>query len=319
MARSRSLAFVVSLMLLTGCGGNESQAPPAPEPSVERGEYVAEHLGPCGQCHSPKDAQGMPIESMRYSGDDCFLDIDPMDDTAGCLATPNLTNHETGLKNRTDADIKEMMVNGRRPDGTAMFPFMPYWLMHTLPDVDIDSIILYLRTMPAVDHAVPPNQPPFDVPIPAPAPPLAEDERPMPATVNDATMRGRDLATYACLLCHTPLTDVMDFRALDKTKLFAGGSMFVSPVLGYPSPPLPNIIYSTNLTPHPTSGSGYTKAQLIQLLKTGKDKGGIGICPPMPIGNAYGGLTDTDLSDMADYLLALPAIDNTIPSTCMGP
>lgn len=310
----------VPIFFLIACGGDdkETTAPPAVSASAARGEYIVEHLGPCAQCHSPKDPMGMPIEAQRLSGSDCFIDITPMDDTSGCIATPNLTNDETGLKNRTDAEIKEMITNGKRPDGTALFPIMPYFVIHAYTDVDVDSIIMYLRTVPGVKRAVAASQAPFDAPLPAPEAPLGEDEMPMPLTVNEATMRGRYLGVTSCMLCHTPLTDPMNFRSLNKAKLFAGGGAAGTLELGLPSPPLPAVIESTNLTPDPKTGSTYSKDELISLLKSGKDKGGTAICPPMPIGNAYGGMTDADLSDLADYLLALPPIENAVASSCVG-
>jgi len=313
-----SLLILTALALFAGCSDDQTPVtnPPAEKASVERGAYIVQRLGPCGQCHTPKDPMGMPINDQFLAGDDCFLDVDPLDPNAGCIATPNLTSHATGLANRSDAEIKAMITQGMRPDGSAMFPIMPYFVIARFTEVDIDSIILYLRTVKPVDRKVAPSQPPFDVPIPKPAPALGEDEMPMPTTQNEATMRGRYLVTTACITCHTPLTEITDFRSLDKNKLFAGGNNFASAVLGLPNPPLPAVIYSTNLTPDPATGLNYSKAEIIALLKSAKAKDGSDVCPPMPIKNAYQNLTDGDLSDIADYVLALPPIVNNIPNTC---
>lgn len=312
---------LASFVLFIGCGDETPTPTPTPteKPSVERGKYIVDHLGPCGQCHTPKLPDGMPDPNAFLGGDDCFIDVDPMDPNIGCISAPNITNHAAGLANRSDDEIKDMITKGIRPDGSAMFPIMPYFLIATFTPNDVDSIIMYLRTTKPVDRKTAPNQPPFDVPIPAPAPPLQADEMPMPTVESDATMRGRYLATAACITCHTPLVEPTDFRTLDKTKLFAGNNMFASAVLGYPSPPFPQVIHSTNLTPHSTTGLDYTKEQLIDLLKTAKDKTGGNVCPPMPIKGAYQGLTDADMSDLADYILALPPIDNVIAGTCVAP
>ena len=41
-----------------------------------------------------------------------------------------------------------MIVEGKRPDGKAMLPPMPYpFLARTTPE-DLDAIILYLRSLP---------------------------------------------------------------------------------------------------------------------------------------------------------------------------
>jgi mono/diheme cytochrome c family protein len=319
---SLSRIALISFAFVMGCSDEPQTQPPPPpteKPSVERGKYVVDHLGPCAQCHTPKLPDGKPDDTKYLGGDDCFLDVDPMDPNVGCIAAPNITNHPTGLANRSDAEIKNMITKGMRPDGSALFPIMPSFLIARFTETDIDSIVMYLRTLTPVDKVVAPNQPPFDVRIPAPPPPLGDDEMPMPTVENDATMRGRYLATVACISCHTPLVSVMDLRSLDKTKLFAGGNMFVSATLGYPTPPFPDVIQSTNLTPHPTTGLGYTKQQLVDLLKTAKDKTGGNVCPPMPIKGAYQGLTDADMSDLADYILALPPIDNAVAATCVAP
>ncbi len=308
-----------SALWAIGCGDENPTPTPTDKPSVERGEYIVEHLGPCGQCHTPRDMNGMPDDTKHLGGNDCFIDVDPMDPNIGCIAAPNITNHPTGLADRSDDEIKAMITKGTRPDGSAMFPIMPYFLIARFTPTDLDSIVMYLRTLTAVDRMTAKSQPPFDIPIPMPVPALADAEMPMPTVQNDATMRGRYLATAACISCHTPLVNPMDFRTLDKTKLFAGGNTFASAVLGYASPPLPQVIYSTNLTPHPTTGLNYSKAEIIALLKTAKDKTGGNVCPPMPIKGAYQGLTDSDSSDLADYILALPPVDNAVAGTCVAP
>lgn len=316
-----SVFFLSTFAFVLGCSDETAttKPPPAEQPSVERGEYIVEHLGPCGQCHTPRDANGMPDDTKHLGGNDCFIDVDPMDPNIGCIAAPNITNHATGLASRSDAEIKDMITKGVRPDGTAMFPIMPYFLIARFTTTDLDSIVMYLRAATQVNRVTAKSQPPFNVPIPSPAPALSDAEMPMPTVNNEATMHGRYLATTACISCHTPLVDPTDFRKLDTTKLFAGGNMFAAAVLGIPSPPLPQVIASTNLTPHPTTGLNYTKDQIIALLKTAKDKTGGNVCPPMPIKGAYDKLTDADLSDIADYLLALPPVDNAVASTCVAP
>lgn len=56
-------------------------------------------------------------------------------------------------------------------------------------------------------------------------------------------------------------------------------------------------------------------------LKLGRARDGSGICPPMPVGpmGAFGGMTTEDATDIANYLLNIPPIDNQIPEDCMMP
>ena len=57
------------------------------------------------------------------------------------------------------------------------------------------------------------------------------------------------------------------------------------------------------------------------MVHKGKDRTDGGVCPPMPSGpmGAYGGLTDQDALDIANYIIGLPPIDNAVPNGCVAP
>lgn len=287
----------------------------APDPAI-RGKYLVDHVSVCADCHTPRNPDGSPDLSRYLAGAECFIDAVPDDASAGCLHSRNLTNHPTGLMNRSNAEIKAMFLDGVRPNGSFLVPVMPYWSFHNMSEADADAIVAYLRTVPGVDHLVPPNQAPFDN-VPAAAPPLALADIPQPTTVNAETMHGRYLAAQAgvCLECHTPRNPPGSSSVLDMTKLFGGGEVF--PIGG----PFGNVT-SRNLTPHPTGLAGeWTVQDIVTELKTGIDREGIPICPPMPVGpmGAFGGLTDADARAIAAYILALPSVDNEITSNCAPP
>ena len=42
-------------------------------------------------------------------------------------------------------------------DGNILHPAMPYWLLHLLTDEDVDAIIAYLRSIPAVSNTIEAN------------------------------------------------------------------------------------------------------------------------------------------------------------------
>jgi mono/diheme cytochrome c family protein len=332
MGRFSSAALLV--VLLAACGDDDNDNPDAgapapdatvvdaaPQPSLARGQYLVEHVSACADCHTPRGDGGAPDVTRAFAGVECFIDVNGPE-AGGCLHTRNLTNHPTGLMNRSDAEIKVMITEGRRPGGEALVPLMPYWIFHNLDPVDLDSIVLYLRSVPGVDHTVPGNDPPF-LPPAAPAPAIDAATVPMPTTVNASTMNGRYLAGLAgaCIDCHTPLTDPADFRSLDPSKFFAGGRAFPAALLGVPSPPFPDVIFTVNLTPHATGLAEYTAADIVRVLHDGVAPDGSGICPPMPAGPMapFGGLTDSDAADIAAYLQALPPVENQVPGTCAAP
>ncbi len=318
------------LSLALACtGGDAATLGPDPEGAretgaaagvVARGRYLVAHAAACAHCHSPHREDGSPLPDRWLSGIDCFVDVAPDDPALGCIGTPNLTDHETGLKNRSDQEIKDMFLRGVRPDGRALHPFMPYRYFGNMRDADADAIVAYLRTVDGVDHTVAGSQPPFLAPE-RPATLVPEATIPMPRAdypQRDAALRGRYLAGEigVCLDCHTPrgASGPMFERA------FQGGLKFERALLELPAT-YPPVIYSANLTPHETGIRGHTVADVVRALKHGEDRNREPLCPPMPVGplGAFGGLTEQDASDIGHYLLSLPPGDNAIPVDCRVP
>jgi mono/diheme cytochrome c family protein len=333
MHLARSL-FLVGCVVVGGCGDSESgdddddggaidaAGPDAgPTASAARGGYLMDHMLACGDCHTPRLPTGEFDPANYLAGVECLLDVNGPDVADGCLNSRNLTDHETGLATRSDAEIKTMFLDGVRPNGDALQSFMPYWLFHNMTDVDADSIVLYLRTVTGVDHTVPPSDPVIFPVLTTPAPPFAEADLPQPTTVNAQTLEGRYYAGLICIDCHTPRTDPNDFRSLDMTYLYAGGEPFPAAAFGLPVPPFPEVIYTMNLTPHATGLADYTADDVVEVLLHGLDPDGMGVCPPMPAGpmGPFGGLTREDAEALAAYVKALPPIEHMIPNECAIP
>lgn len=293
----------------------QDRAPLSPAELSARGDYLVNHVAACGDCHTPRDPGGAPIGAQFLSGAECFARLP----NGSCLNTRNLTDHETGLQNRTDAEIKRMIQDGIRPAATgdeALFPAMPYYVLHNMTDTDVDAIVAYLRTVAGVDHAVPRSGPEFQVP--AAATPLDLALVPMPLAdypEAEAALRGRYIAAGlgVCLECHTQ--HIMgDPKVLDYGRFFAGGEQFD---IGLPVVPV-----STNLTSDLDTGLGeWTVEEIVKVLKEATDRKGAGICPPMPAGPmaAFGGITDADALDIAHYIKSLPPFVNQVDDMCTWP
>lgn len=299
--------------------GHEANVEASAGERVARGKYLVENVAACGDCHTPRKSDGSPDASKLLSGIECFADADPMNDELGCLSSRNLTNHETGLKNRTDAEIKDMFMKGERPDEKALHPVMPYWVLGNMSDSDANAIVAYLRTVPGVDHMLPMNQAPF-LPPAAPAQRFPAALIPMPRadyTDQAAALRGRYLAGNVgiCMDCHTARDEMQ--RPI-VSKAFQGGDRFGRAELGLPAEMFPEAIYSANLTPHKTGIEGWSVEDVVRALKQGLDKDGMPLCPPMPAGpmQAFGGLTDADATDIGHYLLSLEPADNARIADC---
>jgi mono/diheme cytochrome c family protein len=133
------------------------QAAQARADPARRGAQLVETLG-CVVCHSPVDEQKRILPGMRLAGGMRVL-IVPF----GEFPTGNLTSDKvTGLGNWTNDEIKRVITRGILRDGSRLLPFpMDYGSYSTLTGDDLDAIVAYLRTVPAVSNRVPPPSRPF--------------------------------------------------------------------------------------------------------------------------------------------------------------
>jgi mono/diheme cytochrome c family protein len=203
---------------------------------------------------------------------------------------------------------------------------MPYYVLHNMTAADADAIVAYLRTVTAVNNAIPPRQQlPFPFPQPAaPVPAASLPNTTLAATDPNyaAAQRGKYLAANVgvCMECHTPTSAPGTPVPIDVAKLFLGNREFTRAELGLP-PVFPASILSRNLTPHANGIATWTPADVRNALKNGVDKAGAPLCPPMPAGpmQAFGGLTDQDALDIGHYLTTLEAKDNGVIANCTPP
>ena len=292
-----------------------------PDPAVvARGEYLVKSVAGCGECHTPRDATGKPDMTRWLAGAIDRFDVVPDDDTKGAISAPNLTPHVTGLLGWNDAEIKNAMLNGVTDLGKALYPVMPYYTFHNMTDDDATAIVVYLRTIPAIENVVPDRQPlpaPFDKPA-APVPETAIPHTTL--TSKDPNFaraeRGRYLAGSVgfCMDCHST------WRAgstvpLDTKTLFGGGRAFSAKEWSVTSPDggtAPSVIYGYNITPHASGIEGWNAPMVATLLTKGLDDEGLPICRPMPSGpmGAFGGLTAGDALDLGVYITTLPPIES---------
>lgn len=115
----------------------------APERGVskEYGEYLA-RLAHCMECHSPQTPTGPDWGDGFARGG--FEFRGPW----GISVSSNLTDHPDGLAEHTDDEVKAMIIQGIRADGSRMLPPMPYGYLARMSGDDLDAIVLYLRSIP---------------------------------------------------------------------------------------------------------------------------------------------------------------------------
>ena len=109
---------------------------------VNYGQYLAGPVAHCMECHTPLGPQGPMVETDIGRGG--FEFHGPW----GVSVAPNLTSHADGIAGWSDAELIAMITTGKRPDGTAMLPPMPYTFLAGTTDDDLKAIVAYLRTLP---------------------------------------------------------------------------------------------------------------------------------------------------------------------------
>ena len=113
---------------------------PSAKDKHKRGEYLA-NIGHCMECHTPRSPKGELLMSQRGAGGQAFTG------PWGTSVSRNLTPHESGLKDWTDAEIARAIRDGVRKDGTPLKPPMGFGFYKTIIDADMDALIAYLRSL----------------------------------------------------------------------------------------------------------------------------------------------------------------------------
>ena len=62
---------------------------------------------------------------------------------------------DTGIGKWTDDQIKTAMTQGVDPEGRHLSPIMPFNAFRHMTADDLDAVIAYIRTIPAVKNSVP--------------------------------------------------------------------------------------------------------------------------------------------------------------------
>ena len=111
---------------------------PARSETVNRGAYLTNALGHCGECHTPRNFLGGPKKGRRLAGA-----------KVGEATATNLT--PTGLKDVTDDYLREVLQSGLTPEGDILSEAMGEVVRNTTSQLtrqDLDALIAYLRSLP---------------------------------------------------------------------------------------------------------------------------------------------------------------------------
>jgi mono/diheme cytochrome c family protein len=106
---------------------------------VNRGAYLVQALGHCGECHTPRSFLGGPKKGRFLAGGKGPEGQD----------VPNLT--PTGLKKWSDKELQDFLITGITPDGELPAEIMGAVITNTtskLTPQDLAAVIAYLRSLP---------------------------------------------------------------------------------------------------------------------------------------------------------------------------
>jgi mono/diheme cytochrome c family protein len=106
---------------------------------IDHGKYVAV-LGDCAACHTT--AGGKP-----------FAGGAPFSTPIGTVYSTNITpDHDSGIGNYSFEDFVRVMRMGVTPDGTRLYPAMPYTAYAKVSDEDLQDLFAYLQSDLAPVH-----------------------------------------------------------------------------------------------------------------------------------------------------------------------
>lgn len=270
---------------------------------IHRGEYLANHVMACMDCHSTRDwtrFSGPLTPGTLGKGGEYF---GPEMGFPGRFYSQNLTPAK--LADWTDGEIFRAITNGVNKDGKALFPVMPYRNYGQLDKEDILDIIAYLRSLPTIENEVPQSTADFPMSLIINTIPVKSSFVRKPAKKN-VVQYGRYLVTAAaCMDCHSPLNKTK----VISEKAFSGGREFELPG---------GTVRSANITPDAATGIGnWTEDAFVSKFKAYIHPENLSAVQPdgyntlMPW-SMYAAMDTTDIKAIYAYLKTLKPIQNEV-------
>jgi mono/diheme cytochrome c family protein len=207
-APTNTLAFPFNQRALMGIWSAFFNSDRRYEPNVERsadwnrGAYLAEAMGHCGECHTPRNLLFALNNRQKFAGTV----------QAGWRAYNITSDRSSGVGAWSDADLIHYLSMGHADGrGTASGPMgeaVDASLSHLQP-TDLAAIVTYLRSVAAIATS--------DLPEPRTNPAAPS---PAESTVANADPHGKAVYEGACAGCHgwTGISPVIPFATLTGTR-----------------------------------------------------------------------------------------------------
>jgi mono/diheme cytochrome c family protein len=268
-----------------GCGG---AADPDPQAFglIQKGRYLTT-VADCFACHTVPGV-GQPFAGGRA-----------IETPFGAITAPNITpDTDTGIGAWSDEQFDDAVRKGVRPDGSLLYPAMPYPSYTKMSRDDVLAMRAYLNTVEPVRLAVKADTLPFPFNIREAmrawdALYFTEGEFQPDSRQSAAWNRGAYLVQGPghCTACHTP-------------KSFLGGDKTAQTLRGF------NLQgwFAPDITGDTNQGLGqWSEADITEYLKTGHNRMTAATGPMAEeVTNATSQYNDDDLKAIATYLKSLP-------------
>ncbi len=274
---------------------------------IARGEYLANYVTPCMDCHSKRDFTkfaGPMVAGSEGMGGEMF--DEKLAGIPGVVYAKNITpDNETGIGTWTDDEILRAMTHGISKNGDTLFPIMPYASFNHMAKEDLFAIIAYLRSLKPIKNKIPARQLmiPMSMAYPAPALQPSVDNNVRPPETEQVAYGGYLVNAAACAECHTP----MEKGQPDFSRIFAGGFTFDAGIFK---------VTTANITPDSTGIGSWTEEMFLNKFKNNssdemlnRDPGKENTIMPW---HMYAKMKESDLKAVYAYLRTVKPVNQKI-------
>jgi mono/diheme cytochrome c family protein len=266
---------------------------------IAKGRYLTT-VADCYACHTVLDA-GKPFAGGR-----------PIETPFGIITSSNITpDNETGIGAWSDQQFVDAVRRGVRPNGSRLYPAMPFPAYTKMTRDDVLAIRAYLATVEPVHQAVKANTLPFPFDIreamrPWDALYFTEGEFQPDSSQSADWNRGAYLVQGPghCTACHTPKTSLGGDKSGDNLRGFNLQGWF-----------------APDITADTSQGLGqWSEDDIKGYLRTGHNRMTAATGPMAEeIVNSTSQYNDSDLHAIATYLKSLPARQDKAPAQAGQP
>ncbi len=131
--------LALTFALLAADTNNVNPAKPEADAQIERGKYLVERVGMCGECHSPRDGKGGFDRSQWLQGE--LVDYKPTHPTPFAAIAPPIAGLPSFAR---DGQAVLFFETGTNSLGKRALPPMPQFRLN---HEDAVAVVAYLRSL----------------------------------------------------------------------------------------------------------------------------------------------------------------------------